>query len=759
MKFLSASLATSMVFGIAAIPTTVDASQIEPEFQVDTEGDGQRDNEGSTNSDTDPALSTEETDNLTDGNELPELDPELINNVENLHTEKPRNYTSEEEFYQMDTDGDGLRDINEMLILNPMEIDSDNDGVQDGNEDTDGDGLTNIEEQFLKTKIDMEDSDGDGLKDNEEITKYKTDPTLPDSDKDRLKDGIEVLELGLDPNEPDENNNGILDGEEPREYTFPKNKFGITGEMIGISDVPSKVIVRDTPILLIDQIDAISKFDIMSLDPNIEFKVSIPFQSDSNEDLELYVYDKTNANIIPVKNQKIDKKSNIIEAEFTGGGTYIVLSKKIWKQSLRPEKAKKEKSKKFKGKAKINGLPNMQIDGDDITSDGVFKIEKKIKVKQVKSLDEKTSLEPDEITLEAFYQVNDVYENDGERYLTASAVSTESGRQPMILVHGLTGGGGTWGFDNKWAHNFQSSPYATDYISGNETFSGHTYYANSSSNYSNVDVHYITGISDYEQLGPKLISNYGYTANEDLFLFIYNASGFDGCVRNAAYYLDDVIDTLQDDGIIQDPYNDVNLVAHSMGGLVSRYMIENISYTDTDRLITIGTPHYGSDKATAGDLDREDSELWSGGRYTLSNDNGNNIYVGFAGWDPSYGTLVDGSYDARGIYATTYGIPHYSSGWGTINDWDEYVETKYYDKFGEDHGYSDVEDGWVNIDSAWGSDQDPDADYGEDNVPMVRRFMVWHNVYGQHSDMKKYDELIYYVHLSALGNYDGGSED
>jgi hypothetical protein len=63
--------------------------------------------------------------------------------------------------------------------------------------------------------IDMElDSDGDGLTDYEEINVYDTDPFNPDTDGDGLTDFEEVIIYGTDPLNPDTDGDGYLDGEE-----------------------------------------------------------------------------------------------------------------------------------------------------------------------------------------------------------------------------------------------------------------------------------------------------------------------------------------------------------------------------------------------------------------------------------------------------------------------------------------------------------------------------------------------------------------
>lgn len=64
--------------------------------------------------------------------------------------------------------------------------------------DKDLDGLTDEEEKKYGTDPENIDSDGDGLLDAEEVTVYHTNPLDPDTDKDGVKDGREV-ELGRDP--------------------------------------------------------------------------------------------------------------------------------------------------------------------------------------------------------------------------------------------------------------------------------------------------------------------------------------------------------------------------------------------------------------------------------------------------------------------------------------------------------------------------------------------------------------------------------
>ncbi|MBR0078990.1 MAG: VWA domain-containing protein [Synergistaceae bacterium] len=94
-----------------------------------------------------------------------------------------------------DTDTDGLTDYDELnwLNYNPLEIDSDGNGIPDGDEDPDKDELTNIQESNFGTNMILTDTDRDGLTDKEEVEKYKTDPLKFDTDGDGVGDGTEVI--------------------------------------------------------------------------------------------------------------------------------------------------------------------------------------------------------------------------------------------------------------------------------------------------------------------------------------------------------------------------------------------------------------------------------------------------------------------------------------------------------------------------------------------------------------------------------------
>ena len=99
-----------------------------------------------------------------------------------------------------DTDGDGLPDHTEYIVLglDPLSVDTDRNGVKDGDEDSDGDGLLNAEEVAANTSPLLKDTDGDGLTDLEECREHKTSPTDRDTDGDGADDLTEIS-IGSDP--------------------------------------------------------------------------------------------------------------------------------------------------------------------------------------------------------------------------------------------------------------------------------------------------------------------------------------------------------------------------------------------------------------------------------------------------------------------------------------------------------------------------------------------------------------------------------
>ena len=142
--------------------------------------------------------------------------------------------------FLIDSDNDGLPDGNEtygiyiemldrVVKTDPKDNDTDDDGLVDGDEgasspisnktdrnnpDTDNDGLGDLQEIILGLDPTRPDTDGDLVSDGDEFLKYGTDPHRRDSDNDLLNDGEELFYWHSNPLLKDSDNDGIPDGEE-----------------------------------------------------------------------------------------------------------------------------------------------------------------------------------------------------------------------------------------------------------------------------------------------------------------------------------------------------------------------------------------------------------------------------------------------------------------------------------------------------------------------------------------------------------------
>src|SRR3989339_109064 len=186
-----------------------------------------------------------------------------------------------------DDDMDGLMKKEEKLLgTDPKNPDTDGDGLKDGEEvtkyktdplkaDTDSDGLSDYAELITnKTDPLKADTDGDGLKDCEEVTKYKTDPLKADTDGDGLKDGEEITNFKTDPLKKDTDGGTVDDGVEVKRGTNPLNadddvvKVGVPMILEGVTFATGKADITPESAIILEQ-----SLKTMNIYPEIEVEI------------------------------------------------------------------------------------------------------------------------------------------------------------------------------------------------------------------------------------------------------------------------------------------------------------------------------------------------------------------------------------------------------------------------------------------------------------------------------------------------------
>ncbi|MEK7514564.1 MAG: alpha/beta hydrolase, partial [Patescibacteria group bacterium] len=126
---------------------------------------------------------------------------------------------------------------------------------------------------------------------------------------------------------------------------------------------------------------------------------------------------------------------------------------------------------------------------------------------------------------------------------------------PIILIPGL---GASWNSDVMWNN-----------ISVNTTWG------------------FTDGVKNYDVLIDNLVAK-GYVLNETLFIAHYDWRQSN--INSATNYLIPVIDQ----ALQNSETGKVDIIAHSMGGLVARAYIQDIDYrNDVDQLFLLGTPNAG----------------------------------------------------------------------------------------------------------------------------------------------------------------------
>ena len=237
---------------------------------------------------------------------------------------------------ELDTDGDGILDVDEISVF----------GTDPENEDTDGDGLSDYNELYVYyTAAGEQDSDGDALSDADELFVYGTDPVKGDTDADGLSDGDELY-FGADPMNQDTDGDGILDGDELILGTDPNVYDDLSGvfQSIGKGTIDGTLIADNAAIPAIEGYApfvlfrdmVVTHYDAESFRHNAALigkavRITMPeggdlrltFTVDSSAK-EIAVYRRTDAGTLRLD---AEKNGNMYSVALSESGVYFVMDR------------------------------------------------------------------------------------------------------------------------------------------------------------------------------------------------------------------------------------------------------------------------------------------------------------------------------------------------------------------------------------------------------------------------------------------------
>ncbi|MFT3951720.1 MAG: cellulose binding domain-containing protein [Oscillospiraceae bacterium] len=267
-----------------------------------------------------------------------------------------------------DTDADGLTDYQEYYVLgtDPLKYDSVTAGISDADADSDADGLSNATEFQKNTEPLKPDSDGDGLKDGEELNTYGTDPLKADTDGDGLSDGDEVA-LGLNPLSAE--TNGVKDAE----HLFTQNiaadskalglvntednPFELSLDITASGYAPNNLTVMEsgytsaihndailgicpeityTDTCKVDQIVLKFKIDAAHIDNTGSAFAAENTEFSGVKRYNIFRYFEEDNLLLPVETQ-VDTQSNTISATVDELGTFCIIDMEVFLQSFSDE--------------------------------------------------------------------------------------------------------------------------------------------------------------------------------------------------------------------------------------------------------------------------------------------------------------------------------------------------------------------------------------------------------------------------------------
>lgn len=120
-------------------------------------------------------------------------------------------------------------------------------------------------------------------------------------------------------------------------------------------------------------------------------------------------------------------------------------------------------------------------------------------------------------------------------------------------------------------------------------------------------------VHEYDGI-DKSLENLGYIKNKDYFLFTYDwRKGISSIADDLEKYVKNIL--------LVDPESTIDIVGHSLGGLVGRVYIQKYQSGFIHKLVTVGSPHQGVAQVykavEAGEFDNWNDLMWLGEKLIL----------------------------------------------------------------------------------------------------------------------------------------------
>ena len=240
-----------------------------------------------------------------------------------------------------DTDGDGLNDYDEYVVLgtDPTKKDTDGNGVSDYDEDLDKDGLSNGEEAANGCNPVAKDTDMDGLTDGEEVngTSYQTNPKMKDTDGDEASDCWEI-ENGYDPLTYNDSFTASAEaGAENVTATVKAELPGVKTDSLTVEAVVDHPVMNER---IPGYIDVPFEFSVKNnLEGNratISFTLSKDYEKETGFVPAIYYYNEETQGLEELPSTV---KGRVVTAEVDHFSKYILLNKtrfdEVWETKLR----------------------------------------------------------------------------------------------------------------------------------------------------------------------------------------------------------------------------------------------------------------------------------------------------------------------------------------------------------------------------------------------------------------------------------------